>query len=195
MVNNLEGMIWTEKELMLFCLSEKSDDEFDIASCGLGKLQGFRINDCITSNRWEKSWFVNAVDGLIYELGWKVYHEMIEELETLKASSKIQDEDEEEPINLVTCALKHKIDPVNIHYMMNFTLHSKFGSLRMNKTESLLGFPAQHNKLILLTELENPSPKVYTTVFLGEDETIRDFQFLEEKMVVVLTVTGYLKIY
>jgi len=141
MVNNLEGMIWTEKELMLFCLSEKSDDEFDIASCGLGKLQGFKINDCITSNKWEKSWFVNSVDGLIYELGWKVYHDMIEQLESLKETPGVN-EVEEEPINLVTCALKHKMDPVNIHYMMNFFLQSKLGSFRINKKENLLGFPA-----------------------------------------------------
>ena len=106
----------------------------------------------MTSNRWEKSWFVNSVDGLIYELGWKVYHDMIEQLESLKQDANVQDLGEE-PINLVTCALKHQIHPTNIHYMMNFSLHSKIGSFRMNRKENLLAFPAQHNKLILLSDL------------------------------------------
>lgn len=66
MINNLEGIIWTENEMLVFCLSEKSDDDFEIASSGLGKNQGFRVEDSITSNRWEKTFFVNTIDGLLY---------------------------------------------------------------------------------------------------------------------------------
>lgn len=49
--------------------------------------------------------------------------------------------------------------------------------------------------MILLTELDNPNPKVYTTIFLDDEETIRDFHFLEEKVLIVLTVSGFLKIF
>lgn len=81
MINNLEGIIWTEEEMLVFCLSEKSDDDFEIGSCGLGKKEGFSVEDSITSRRWEKTWFVNTVDGLLYQISWKMYHDMIEESE------------------------------------------------------------------------------------------------------------------
>ena len=140
MINNLEGVIWTEKEMLVFCLSEKSDDDFEIASCGLGKQNGFSIEDSITSTRWEKTWFVNTVDGLLYQVGWESYHNMIEEYEQANLNKHAS---LDETMNLVSCATKHKIEPVNIHYMMNYLLDSQIGSFRLNKRENMLGFSAQ----------------------------------------------------
>ena len=158
--------------MMVFCLSETSDDEFEIAASGLGKSQGFRIEDSITSNRWEKTFFVNTIDGLIYSLSWKVYHDLIEEYENKR---NLDPSLQPEVMNLATCATNHRLEPVNIHYMMNYMLSPQIGSFRLNKQENLLGFTAQTNKLIFLTDFGNPSPKVYTTLFLGDEERIKDF--------------------
>lgn len=49
---------------------------------------------------------------------------------------------QEESLNLASCASNHKIEPVNIHYMMNYMLSGQIGSFRLNKQENLLGFTA-----------------------------------------------------
>ena len=36
---------------------------------------------------------------------------------------------------------------------------------------------------------------MYTTVFLEDEDTIRDFHFLGEKELIVLTVSGYLRVF
>jgi len=115
MINNLEGLIWTHNGLLVFSLSEKSDDDFEIISCGLGTKQGFAIEDSITSKRWEKTWFVNTVDGLLYQISWETYHKIVEDSDEDKGVS--------EGMNLVTCSSKYEIKPINIHYMMNFVLN------------------------------------------------------------------------
>jgi hypothetical protein len=194
MINNLEGIIWTENETLVFCLNENSDDDFEVISCGLGKQEGFRIEDSITSNRWEKTWFLNTIDGLLYKLSWKEYHDMVEEYEKLRS----QPSDElkrSENLNIVQCASKHKLVPVNIHYMMNYALSPHVSSFRLSKRENLLGFTAQANKLIFLTDLGKENPKVYTTVFMAPDDVIKDFNFLDEKKLIVLTENGYLKVF
>lgn len=190
MINNLEGLIWTAEGMMVFCISEKSDDNFEIVSSGLGAKEGFCIEDGITSARQEKTWFVNTVDGLLYYISWKEYHDMIEDWEEAQKDSEMK-----ETLNLVTCSEKHSIQPVNIHYMLNYTLEPQIGSFRINQSENLLAFTAQTNKIIVLSDLKSDNPRAYTTIFLEREDTIKDFQFLEDKKIIVLIESGYLKVF
>jgi len=78
-----------------------------------------------------------------------------------------------------------------IYYMLSYPKLNNESSFRVSQDDSFLAYTAQSNKIIILTNLEE-KPKEFSTLFIDPNDFIKDFNFINNSSIVVLTQKGKL---
>ena len=84
-------------------------------------------------------------------------------------------------------------NPKNIHFMMNFELE-RASSFRVNSEQSLLAFPAEQTRVVILSSLDKKE-REYSSFELPGNEILADFRFLKNSRIMSLSECGALRLY